>query len=73
MISLHPFSPGNAWNRLHYALGFRELGHEVYYLEEVEPRACLDCHGRPCAFEHSVNREHFRATMDAFGFMDRPA
>src|SRR5829696_267581 len=71
MISLHPFSPGNAWNRLHYALGLRELGHEVYYLEEVEPRACVDRQGRPCPFEHSANREHFRATMDRFGFTDR--
>jgi hypothetical protein len=71
MISLHPFSTGNAWNRLHYALGLRELGHDVYYLEEVEPRACVDRHGQPCPFEHSANREHFRATMDAFGFLER--
>jgi hypothetical protein len=71
VISLHPFSPGNAWNRLHYALGLRELGHDVIYLEEVEPRACVDRHGRPCAFEHSANREHFRATMDAFGFTEK--
>ena len=56
VISLHPFSPGNAWNRLHYALGFRDLGHDVYFLEEVEPRACVDRHGRPCRFEESVNR-----------------
>ncbi|HVK17238.1 MAG TPA: hypothetical protein VM533_09840, partial [Fimbriiglobus sp.] len=71
VISLHPFSPGNAWNRLHYALGFRDLGHDVYYLEEVEPRACIDRHGRPCRFEESVNREYFRTVMDSFGFTDR--
>lgn len=71
MISLPPYSPGNAWNRLHYALGFRELGHEVYFLEEVGPGACLDRQGRQCAFEHSVNRELFRSTMDRFGLMER--
>jgi hypothetical protein len=70
VISLHPFSPGNAWNRLHYALGFRALGHEVYYVEEVEPRSCVDRHGRPSRFEDSANRAYFRATMDAYGFTD---
>jgi hypothetical protein len=67
MISLHPFSPGNAWNRLHYLLGFQKLGHDVYYLEELEPRACVDGQGRRCPFEHSINRTRFRDTMDRFG------
>jgi hypothetical protein len=59
-----------AWNWMHHAVGFRQLGHEVYYLEEVEPRWCVDSRGQPCRFEDSANRYLFRMTMDRFGFWD---
>src|SRR5262245_35763498 len=48
VISITPFSPGMAWNWMHHAVGFQKLGHEVYYLEEVEPRWCVDSQGQPC-------------------------
>ena len=71
VISIPPYSPGTAWNWMHHAIGFRRLGHDVYYLEEVEPPWCLDSYGKPCRFEDSVNRRLFQATMERFGFMDR--
>ena len=67
VISLPPFAPGIAWDWLHYAIGLRELGHRVLYLEELDSSWCVDAAGRPCAFENSVNRDLFRATMDRFG------
>src|SRR5262249_57212484 len=51
VISITPFSPGMAWNWMHHAVGFQKLGHEVYYLEEVEPRWSVDSRGQPCRFE----------------------
>src|SRR6266545_7025206 len=71
VISITPFSPGMAWNWMHHAVGFQKLCHEVYYLEEVEPRWCVDSRGQPCRFEDSVNRSLFQAIMERFGFMER--
>jgi hypothetical protein len=71
VISITPFSPGMAWNWMHHAVGFQKLGHEVYYLEEVEPRWCVDSSGQPCRFEDSVNRGLFQAIMERFGFLER--
>ena len=71
VISMPPYSPGIAWTWMQHAVGFQRLGHDVYYLEEVEPPWCLDSYGKPCRFEDSVNRRLFQATMERFGFMDR--
>jgi hypothetical protein len=69
VLSLPPFSPGTAWDRLHYVLGLQMLGHEVVFVEEVEPRSCVDSRGRPCDFEQSVNRDSFSAIMHRFGLL----
>jgi hypothetical protein len=71
VVSLTPFSPGFVWDWAHIAVGFRRLGHEVYYVEEVEPKWCVDAEGRRCPFEESVNRQLFRSSMERFGLMDR--
>jgi hypothetical protein len=71
VLSLSPFGPGTAWHHLHYAEGFRGLGHDVHYVEQVQPSWCTDSAGRPCAFEQSANRRLFQDVMDHFGFTDR--
>ena len=71
VISLPPYSPGIAWDWLQYAVGFQQLGHEVYYIEEVKPEWCVDSQGNRCDFEHSINRDLFRASMERVGLMGR--
>ena len=71
VVSLSPFSPGTAWHHLHYADGFRRLGHEVYYVEQVAPHCCTDAEGRPCPFADSANRRLFRSVMEHFGLTDK--
>ena len=71
VISLSPYAPGFAWNWLQLAVGLRRLGHEVYYVEDVEPSWCVDAAGQPCPLEHSVNRVLFRSSMEHFGFAGR--
>jgi hypothetical protein len=71
VISIVPYSPGMAWNWMQHAVGFQRLGHDVYYLEQIEPSWCLDSHGNPCRFEDSVNRRLFQDIMEQFGFMER--
>ncbi len=56
VISLHPYSPGMAWNWMHLAIGLQRLGHDVYYLEEVDPRWCVDVHGQVCPFDKTLQR-----------------
>jgi hypothetical protein len=71
VVSLRPFAPGFAWDWLQLADGLRRLGHDVYYVEEVEPQWCVDENGQPCAFEQSTNRELFGTCMRRFGFAER--
>jgi hypothetical protein len=71
VISVPPYAPGFAWHWLQYAAGFQQLGHEVFYLEEVAPAWCIDEAGRPCDFAHSINRRLFQASMKRVGLMDR--
>jgi hypothetical protein len=68
VLSLSPFGPGTAWHHMHYADGLRRLGHDVYYVEQVEPSWCTDAVGRQCAYEQSANRGLFRSLMERFGF-----
>ncbi len=70
-LSYPPFSPGKAWHRLHYLLGFRKLGHEVYFVEQLDPEWCVNSAGQKTTLDQSVNRELFQAALEPFGFMDR--
>jgi hypothetical protein len=69
VISLPPFSPGTAWDRLHYVLGLQALGHDVRFIEEVQPDWCVDGSGRRCDFERSINRARFCSTMREVGLL----
>lgn len=71
VFSLPPFSPGMAWNWLELTCGLRALGHEVYFIEEVDPEWCRDADGRPSPLKGSVNRAHFLAAMERFDLLSR--
>lgn len=70
-LSHLPYAPGRVWHRLHYLLGLQKLGHEVYFVEELDPDSCLDSRGEKVALEQSVNRKLFQATLEPFGLMER--
>jgi hypothetical protein len=71
VFSLPPFSPGMAWNWLGLTCGLRALGHEVYFVEEVEPGWCRDGAGRSVSYEQSVNRARFGEAMERFDLLSR--
>lgn len=68
-IGQYPFG-GVAWDYLHYLFGFRELGHDVWYLEDTgtwpynptEESASTNC---------SYNVAYVRQVMEKFGLGDR--
>jgi hypothetical protein len=71
MTSIPPFSAGIAWSWMNLAEGLRRLGHDVWYVEEVEPSWCVDRRGRSCSFERSLNRELFVELVERFELRGR--
>jgi hypothetical protein len=55
---------------MHWAMGLKRLGHEVYFVEQVGPQWCVDDRGTCCAFEASINRQYFTRTMQSFGLAE---
>ena len=66
VISLAPFSAGIAWIWMQLAVGLRRLGHEVVYLEEIDPSWCVDRAGGACPPAGSVNAATFARVMRRF-------
>src|SRR5262245_35277885 len=70
-ISLPPFSPGMTWHWLQYILGLRRLGHDVVFVEEVEPEWLVFPGQRRGPVQDSVNARTFRDTLQRFDLFDR--
>src|SRR5437867_452268 len=62
---------GAVWTRLSYALGFKKLGFDVYFVEQIGRENCKDKDGNVTDLERSVNFEHFQRVMEEFGFANR--
>jgi hypothetical protein len=69
-LAQRPGRGGHAWVFLQYLLGFRRLGWDVLFLDEIRPEMCRDERGEPCRLEESVNLRAFTALMRQFGLED---
>ena len=65
-----PCQGGHTWVFLQYLLGFKKLGWDVLFLDQVDSSKCLNADGEVCAFEQSVNFEYFARVMKGFGLAD---
>lgn len=72
-IANKPGNGGEAWVRASWARGFRRLGFDVFFVEQLAPEHCVDRDGRRVSFEESVNRAYFASVVEAIGFGDRAA
>src|SRR5687767_2865066 len=71
-IESHPLAgAGNTWAFLQYVLGFRRLGFETYYVEQLDPRDCIDDNENRASFSASANARHFRALMEKFNLREQ--
>jgi hypothetical protein len=71
-IASHPlYSAGNSWAFLQYVLGFRKLGIETYYVEQLNPEDCVDEAWNRAEFMQSANASYFRALMERFDLTGR--
>lgn len=66
-VANKPLNGGNAWVILSWLRGFRHLGLDVYFLEQIQRVNCVDTDGKVSPFENSVNLAYFRKVMDEFG------
>ena len=58
---------GEAWVRLNWLLGFRALGFDVHFIEQIAGESCVDEHGARASFADSANLAHFRNVTKEFG------
>jgi len=65
-----PGNGGEAWVRLSWVLGLRELGNDVRFVEAIARQSCVDTAGNPTSFNSSVNRTWFAKVVQNFGLSD---
>jgi hypothetical protein len=65
-IAQKPWQGGHTWVFLQYLLGFRKLGWDVLFLDQLEPEMCMDQEGRSCPLESSINLQYFLRVMEDF-------
>jgi hypothetical protein len=63
-------SGGEAWVRLNWVLGFRQLGFEVCFVEQIARKTCVDHTGAVTEFQRSQNLAFFKTVMSQFGLAD---
>src|SRR4051794_7992855 len=66
-LAQRPGRGGHAWVFLQYLLGFRRLGWDVLFLDELQPGMCRDEAGRACGFGQSWNVRYLTDVMRRFG------
>ena len=64
MIAADPNQGGATWAVLQYLLGFRQLGHEVIFVEPIKAAALRPSNA---SFESSENARYFQETIREFG------
>jgi hypothetical protein len=66
-LAQRPGRGGHAWVFLQYLLGFRELGHEVLFIDSLDKALSLDKNGEPCAVDSSAGWGYVESVMREHG------
>src|ERR1700761_5886755 len=71
-IASYPLNAaGNTWSFLQWVLGFREIGWDVWMVEDVPRAKCIDANKQACAPEVSANLAHWNNIVAEFGLEGR--
>jgi hypothetical protein len=70
MIAADPWQGGATWAVLQYVLGFRRLGHEVFLVEPLQPKAVRPAQA---SLAESENAKYFKRVTTDFGLCDSAA
>lgn len=63
MIAADPFQGGATWAVLQYLLGFKRLGHDVYFIEPIAEAALKPAEA---SLQGSTNAAYFRQVVESF-------
>jgi hypothetical protein len=66
-LAQRPRIGGHTWVFLQYLLGFKRLGWDVLFLDQLEPEMCVDAAGQPCPLDQSINLHYSLEVMSRFG------
>lgn len=66
-LAQKPEHGGHTWVFLHYLLGFRRLGWDVLFLDEMQPAMCTDAGGAACSPKDSRQIRFLGELMERFG------
>src|ERR1041385_8748158 len=66
-IAQKPWHGGHTWVFLQYLLGFKKLGWEVLFLDELDPNLGVARDGQPCSVHVSFNASYLHCVMSRFG------
>ena len=69
-VAQKPLQGGHTWVFLQYLLGFKRLGWDVVFLDQLEPETCVDNKGQPCDLDQSVNLRYLLKVLNRFGLSD---
>jgi hypothetical protein len=72
-VANQPHNGGGVWEKMSWVAGLRRLGCDVWFVEQIAPKACVDDRGGPATLEKSANLAWFRSVMAWFGLADRSA
>jgi hypothetical protein len=62
---------GEAWVRLSWVLGLRQLGLDAWLVEDIDSAHCVDHNGSPVAAADSYNVAYFEQVAADFGLAER--
>src|SRR4051794_1297858 len=54
-------------------MGLKQLGCDVFFVEQIEPAACVDASGAPVAFADSQNLAYFKHIAAEAGIAEQAA
>ena len=69
-LAQKPNRGGHTWVFLQHLLGFKQLGWDVLFLDQLEPEMCRDAAGQSHSIERSFNLDYLRRVMERFGLSD---
>jgi hypothetical protein len=64
---------GNAWVVLSWVLGLKRLGLDVFFIEQIPQKNCVNAAGGVTDFESSVNLAYFKSIVEQFDLVGAAA
>jgi hypothetical protein len=72
-LARRPLNGGAPWARLQWVFGLRQLGFDVYLVDQLDRESCVDETGAIAPLEGSLNLAYFRQIVEMFGLGGRAA